>query len=277
GGGIAEAQGELIDARAGRLEAKNCAGVDDILAGGARVHVVRRLGRDAGDLRGQLLDEGNGQRAGAAFAHQGRGIELRALADARNDLGVGGGQQTLARRGARQCALETRHRREQLLVRQDLGAVRVREEERKAQKSKNTVSFLPCSTRFHSKVPSGRFLATSVARRSAGTRLSTGSSAFAGSSGKYIRVTSCLSRPRMKTVTLRCGAWSLPSGPGARPGLMVRKRKLPPSSVITRPSIATRSPATPLGARSSITIHSSPMRRYGPMVCEVVPRRLIGD
>src|SRR5574341_400876 len=50
-----------------------------------------------------------------------------------------------------------------------------------------------------------------------------------------MRVESCLSRPRMKTVTDRWGAWSLPLGPGTRPGLMVVKRKLPLSSVGMRP------------------------------------------
>src|SRR5580765_5832688 len=50
-----------------------------------------------------------------------------------------------------------------------------------------------------------------------------------------MRVARCLSRPRMKTETTRCGACSLPPGPGTRPGLMVLKRNAPRASVGMRP------------------------------------------
>ena len=57
-----------------------------------------------------------------------RGIELRSLAHARDDFGV------LRRRGcARQRAFEARHCRQQLLVGQGRGALRVREEEFETQ------------------------------------------------------------------------------------------------------------------------------------------------
>ena len=184
GCGIAEPDAELHHPRARRLETEDDRGIDDVLAGGAGVHMARRLGRDRSDLCGQLLHEGNGQRARAPCARQRRGVELRAIANARDGFCVRGGQETLARRGARQRAFEARHCRQQLRVGQEPGADLVREQELEAQKSKNTVSFLPCSTTFHSSAPSPRFFAISVARRSAGTRLSTGSSAFAGSSGK---------------------------------------------------------------------------------------------
>src|SRR2546422_2277127 len=47
----------------------------------------------------------------------------------------------------------------------------------------------------------------------------------------------------MKTATTRCGACSMPPGPGTRPGLMVVKRNAPWSSVGMRPK--------PLNPRSS--------------------------
>src|SRR5438105_6174257 len=47
----------------------------------------------------------------------------------------------------------------------------------------------------------------------------------------------------MKTATTRCGACSMPPGPGTRPGLMVVKRNAPCSSVGMRPK--------PLNPRSS--------------------------
>src|SRR5260221_6872744 len=51
-----------------------------------------------------------------------------------------------------------------------------------------------------------------------------------------MRVARCLSSPRMKTDTTRCGAWSLPPGPGTRPGLIVLKRNAPRASVGIRPN-----------------------------------------
>ena len=89
-----------------------------------------------------------------------------------------------ARDGARQRAFEARHRREQLLVGQRLGADLVGEEQLEAQKSKNTVSSLPCSTMFHSSTPCRALRAISVARRAAGTSVSTGSSALRRLVGK---------------------------------------------------------------------------------------------
>ncbi len=74
-----------------------------------------------------------------------------------------------------------------------------------------------------------------VGRRAAGTRPRTWSVALAGSSGKYIRVTSRFIRPRAKTETAMCGACIPPRGPGTGPGLTVVKRKRPLASVATRP------------------------------------------
>ena len=79
-------------------------------------------------------------------------------------------------------------------------------------------------------------VATSVARRASGTSARRGSRRFAGSSGKYMRVASCFSRPRMNTPTTRWGACGRPFGPGTAPGLMVVNRKTPRSSVGMRPN-----------------------------------------
>ena len=143
GRGITEPGGELHHPGAGGFEAKDDRGIDDILTGGAGMHVARCLGRHRGDLRSQLLHERNRQRTRPAGARQRRGVEPRALADPRDDFCLRGRQETLARRRARQCAFETRHRRQQLLVGQEPDADFVREQELEAQKSKNTVSFLP--------------------------------------------------------------------------------------------------------------------------------------
>ena len=128
GGGIAKSHGKLVDSRAGRLETKHDRRVDHVLAGGAGVNMFRRRLRYRGDLRGELLDERNGERARAALAGKRGGIESRALAYAADDFGVRG-----RGRGARQCAFETRHRREESLVGQESGADLVGEEKLEAQ------------------------------------------------------------------------------------------------------------------------------------------------
>src|SRR6185503_1766707 len=166
---------------------------------------------------------------------QNRRVERSALAYFRDRRCVRCRNEAGARARYGKRALETRHCREVALIGKCGGTLLVRENELETQNSKNTVSFLPCRLTFHSRMPSPAFFAIRLARRSAGTRLSTGSSAFDGSSGKYTRVTSCLSNPRMKIVISRCGACSRPSGPGTRPGLTVRKRNVPESSVSERP------------------------------------------
>ena len=68
--------------------------------------------------------------------------------------------------------------------------------------------------------------ATRVGRSAGSSPRSTGSSAFAvSSSGKYIRVATRFKRPRAKTPTRRCGAWSRPSTHGTRPGFTVDERE----------------------------------------------------
>src|SRR5262249_18409483 len=74
----------------------------------------------------------------------------------------------------------------------------------------------PCKTTFHSSRLGPTARAIIVARRSAGTSASTGSAAFAGSSGKYMRVKSRRRSPRAKIDTTRCGAI-----PATRPVLIV--------------------------------------------------------
>src|SRR5256884_5146080 len=85
--------------------------------------------------------------------------------------------------------------------------------------------------------PSGSGTAMSVARRlGAPMEHSTGSAALAaGSSGKYMRVTTRSSRPRANTDTSRCGASMLPSEVGSGPGLSVTMRYEPSGAVGHRP------------------------------------------
>src|SRR5438876_118317 len=58
-----------------------------------------------------------------------------------------------------------------------------------------------------------------------------------------VRCAGCLSIPRMKSATTRCGACNVAPGPGTRPGLTVVKRNAPWSSVGMRPK--------PMNPRSS--------------------------
>src|SRR6478736_3599605 len=200
------------------------------------MHVARRVRRNGGDLLRQCRDERNGERAGLArLGGERLGVEGGLGAHLRDGLRVRGRHDAAI--GARLCErrFEARHRGKQAFVGERRRAALVGKDELEAQKSKNTVSSRPCSTTFHSSVPSPALRAMSVERRSAGTSARIGSAAFAGSSGKYMRVMSCFSSPRMKMVTLRCGACTLFARPGTRPGLMVLKRKAPCSSVSERP------------------------------------------
>src|SRR5260370_33906363 len=88
------------------------------------------------------------------------------------------------------------------------------------QQSKNTVSFPPCKHTFHSRVVCSCLVgrAIRVSRRDSGTICKTGSEAFSGSSGKYIRVTSFPKRPRLKKEICRSGALGFPSAPRAGAG-----------------------------------------------------------
>ena len=93
------------------------------------------------------------------------------------------------------------------------------------QQSKKTVSPRP----LQDDVPVERAVAAASSGHEAcraargSTRPRAKSRALAGSSGKYIRVTSRRIRPRAKTETARCGACGAPAGPGTGPGLMVRE------------------------------------------------------
>jgi hypothetical protein len=51
--------GERKDASPMPGQAKNDRRVDDVLAGGAEMHIAGRIGRNAPHLLGQALDEGN--------------------------------------------------------------------------------------------------------------------------------------------------------------------------------------------------------------------------
>ena len=98
--------------------------------------------------------------------------------------------------------------------------------------------------------PPSSATATSVARSSTPSSARTGSAAFASaSSGKYIRVARRFSRPRAKTPTTRCGAWSRPSGMGTRPGLTVVNSNQPSSTVPQRPK-----PAEPVLERHVVPV-----------------------
>jgi hypothetical protein len=92
------------------------------------MHVLRRVLRYRGDLRGQRLDERDSERAGAAFTRQRGGVETRGLTDPADNFGM-------RRRGRRprQRPLEARHRGEELLVGQQSGANLVGEEKLEAQ------------------------------------------------------------------------------------------------------------------------------------------------
>src|SRR4051794_34544923 len=229
---IAQAQGELGGALAAFLQTQRQPRVRYILAGGAEMEVASGLGRD---LLPECAHKRDGQRAGIARLLCERGyVECRPLACDGDRFGML--RRNDADAGASACKrrFEARHAYQQVRVAERLCATLVGEDELEAQKSKKTVSFLPCRITFHSRTSALR-RATSVERRSAGTSARTGSSALAGSSGKYMRVCSCLRRPLMKIVTERCGACSLPPVPGTRPGLIVLKRNAPLSSVSERP------------------------------------------
>src|SRR6267143_986671 len=233
---VAERAGELAHPGARFLEAEHDGSVTDVLARRAKVNIARRLRRGGAHLIGKRLDERDGQGARLARgARERRAVEARTLACLANDFGVRGSEKSVSSARSCQCRFEARHGAEQLFVAQCRRAALVGKDELEAQKSKNTVSPLPCRMMFHSSAPSPTSRAISVARRSTGTSASTRSVPFAGSSGKYMRVTSCFSSPRMKRVTLRCGACRLFPGPGTLPGLIVPKWNAPSSSVSERP------------------------------------------
>src|SRR5690242_4095010 len=201
---VADLARKLEDSMACRAQAKRDGAVDRILTGGAEMDVTCRLGRNGRDLRGKRLYESNSERARLArIAGEGGAIEARAGARLRNYVCVALSEKPASRARSRKRRFEARHRGEQLLVRQGGGATLIGKNELEAQKSKNTVSSRPCRMTFHSRVPSPIRRAISVERRSTGTSARTGSLALAGSSGKYMRVCRCFSRPRMKMVTLR--------------------------------------------------------------------------
>src|SRR6185295_10395595 len=108
--------------------------------------------------------------------------------------------------GARQRRLEVEHRLHARAVGEglvDLVPAEERPEQAHPQQSKKTVSRGPCRLTFHSSEPSGCLVANRLPRRRASTSPRTESAALAGSSGKYIRVTSRFIRPRAKTDTAR--------------------------------------------------------------------------
>src|SRR3982751_6067469 len=145
------------------------------------MHEARRVARN---LLSQRIDEWDCQRAGVACFLGERGhVERRALAGGRDGFSVLGREKRGKGAGASERAFEARHGGEQTLVAERVGAALVGEDELEAQKSKKTVSFLPWSTTFQSRVPSLAGRAISVARRSAGTRARMASSPFAGSFG----------------------------------------------------------------------------------------------
>src|SRR5688500_6096402 len=143
--------------------------------------MARRLDGHCSDLRGQSLDEWNRERAGdPRLGCEGAGVKGGARADRRDHLGVGCRYDIGAGARCGQRALEARHGRKVALVGDRRGTALVRKDELEAQNSKNTVSLRPCNATFHSSAPSPALLATSVARRSGGTRPSTGQSALEG-------------------------------------------------------------------------------------------------
>src|SRR5687767_4371864 len=149
------------------------------------MHEARRGGRRGGDSRRELVDERYRQRARVSrLAGERARVERFAPGHLVDRPCLVGRDESRARARQGQRAFEARHGRQQLLVAERVSAALVRENEVETQKSKNTVSPLPCSTTFHSSTPSLLLRATSVGRRSAGTRPRTGSSALAGSSGK---------------------------------------------------------------------------------------------
>src|SRR5215831_531934 len=77
--------------------------------------------------------------------------------------------------------------------------------------------------------------ATSVSRSVSPSWERTGSESFASSPGKYIRVATRFRSPRASTPTARCGACSVPSGAGTRPGFSVTSSNQPSSEVPARP------------------------------------------
>src|ERR687894_420822 len=69
-----------------------------------------------------------------------------------------------------------------------------------------------------------------------------------------MRVTRRFRRPRAKTETITCGAWTFPSGPGTDPGLIVKKENSPPASVPERPK-PEKSSCREMSSLSSVVLH----------------------
>src|SRR5262249_26987058 len=132
-GRVAKASGELEHSLAGGLEAKHDRGVDHILAGGAGMNMARRVGGRGGDVSGELLDEGDGERAGATLARQRARVEARVRTDIADDFRRLRRYEPRSGRGPRQRALETGHGGEESLVGQLAGADLVREKKLEAQ------------------------------------------------------------------------------------------------------------------------------------------------
>ena len=176
-GRVSDAPRELQDALRRFVDAQHDGGINDVLTGRPEMDIARRL---AGHLAGQFAHEGIASVPASRLDGKAPRVELR--------FGAGAHDRSACSRGtARDCtaraaskrAIAARNARPKALRRCAVG-----KDELEAQKSKKTVSFLPCSTTFHSSAPSARFFAISVGRRSTGTRASTGSSALAGSSAK---------------------------------------------------------------------------------------------
>ena len=158
-------------------------GVDRVLAGGAPVHVAGGRRVFLLQQHRELPDERDREVAGeSGGAREGVGVEAVRAAARGDGRGRRFRDHARPRLGARERFLEVEHRLEARAVGEDR-LDRVPAEER-CQQSKKTVSPVPCSTTFHSSEPSPRAAATSVARRSRGTRPSTWSEPLRGSPGK---------------------------------------------------------------------------------------------
>ena len=105
--GAVDIPAQRIDRRA---QGQHCRGIDDVLAGGAPVHIARGIGVGPGDIGGERLDEGDCEIAGAGRrVGEGGEIERRGPAGVLDRARRGRGDDPGSRLGARKRGFKIEH------------------------------------------------------------------------------------------------------------------------------------------------------------------------
>ena len=94
----------------GRAQGQHGGGIDHVLAGGAPVHIARRIGASPGDLGGECLDKRDREVTGARCRlGQCAEVERTGFAGFRNRIGRARGDDAICRLGARERGFKIEH------------------------------------------------------------------------------------------------------------------------------------------------------------------------